>query len=162
MGLRNYEFKTDLIGRPHRRGMVEGKQDAVIKVLRAQGVEVSKETRKRIEGANDLDLLDLWLDRAVGVVRAEDLFDERPGSAERLMELEGPDFLAALISRVYRTAMAESKAEAVLAVLKVKKIVVSWQARVRVEKTTDLGQLDFWLDRAVRAERAEDVFGEGC
>lgn len=81
MKLKDYEYKSELMGRPFREGKVEGKAEgkaeAVLTVLRAQGIEVSEEVRERIEGTTDLELLDTWLSRVVRAERVEDVFGEQ-------------------------------------------------------------------------------------
>ncbi|MDT0327860.1 hypothetical protein [Nocardiopsis lambiniae] len=77
MKLKDYEFKTELIGRPFREGKALGQIKGIFAVLKSKGIEVSEETRKRIDGTTDLELLDVWLNRAVGAERVEDLFEER-------------------------------------------------------------------------------------
>ncbi|WP_342778420.1 hypothetical protein [Streptomyces botrytidirepellens] len=47
----------------------------VLRVLSLRGLEVTAETRERIESCKDLDILDTWLDRAVTASRVEELFD---------------------------------------------------------------------------------------
>ncbi len=74
MQLKDYEFKTEFVGRLFREGKAEGKAEALLTVLGARGIEVSEEVRRRIEGAAEPDLLDVWLGRAVGAERAEDVF----------------------------------------------------------------------------------------
>lgn len=46
----------------------------VLRVLSRRELEVTAETRERIQSCTDLDLLDTWLDRAVTASRAEELF----------------------------------------------------------------------------------------
>lgn len=72
MQLKDYEFKTELIGRPFREGWAR----AVTRVLEVRGIAVPKATKERIEKTTDVELLDVWLDRAVKADRIEDLFDE--------------------------------------------------------------------------------------
>lgn len=47
----------------------------VLRVLSLRGLEVTVETRERIESCKDLELLDTWLDRAVTAACTEELFD---------------------------------------------------------------------------------------
>ncbi|WP_170293684.1 MULTISPECIES: hypothetical protein [Nocardiopsis] len=74
MTLSDYEFRTELIGRPFREGEAKGRAEAILGVLDSRGIAVSDRTRDRITGSTDLDELDLWVRRAVRVDRAEDLF----------------------------------------------------------------------------------------
>ncbi len=53
---------------------VEVRAESVLRVLNTRGLEVTAEVRERVRGCKDLELLDTWLDRAVTVSRAEELF----------------------------------------------------------------------------------------
>jgi len=59
-------------------GEAKGKAEGVLRVLAVRGLPVSDEVRDRITSCTDLTYLDDWLDRAVTVARAEDLFGEVP------------------------------------------------------------------------------------
>ncbi|MCO6011064.1 hypothetical protein NE236_39525 [Actinoallomurus purpureus] len=48
---------------------------------------------------------------------------------------------------------------ALLAVLAAHEIDVPKDVRERIETCAELGYLEFWVDRAVRATSLEDVFG---
>ncbi|MCY9784608.1 hypothetical protein KIK06_11965 [Nocardiopsis sp. EMB25] len=77
--LRDYEFKTELIGRPFREGEAKGKAEglaeAVLEFLDSRGIGVSDEVRERITSSTDLEELHGWARRVAAVERAEDLFD---------------------------------------------------------------------------------------
>ncbi len=83
MKLRDYEFKTELIGRPFREGEAKGKAEgrdeglaeAVLEFLDSRGIGVSDEVRERITSSTDLEELHGWARRVAAVERAEDLFD---------------------------------------------------------------------------------------
>jgi hypothetical protein len=60
-------------------GEAKGEAKAVLRVLQVRGIPVPDDVRERITICTDMDTLDRWLDRAVSVTRAEDLFAE--GSA---------------------------------------------------------------------------------
>ena len=47
---------------------------AILKVLDGRGIAVDGGSRARIEACSDADVLDTWLDRAVIVTKASDLF----------------------------------------------------------------------------------------
>lgn len=47
----------------------------LLRVLKARGLEVTDETRERIEACKDMDVLGTWVDRAATASRVEDLFD---------------------------------------------------------------------------------------
>ncbi|MCK9872861.1 hypothetical protein AB0M72_15425 [Nocardiopsis dassonvillei] len=78
MAVRDYEFRTELIGRPFRegeaKGRAAGRAEAILGVLDARGIAVSNEVRERVNASSDLDELDRWVRRAAKVDSAEDLF----------------------------------------------------------------------------------------
>ncbi len=82
MATRTYPFISQmrLQGREEGRaeGRVEGRVEtlaaAIFKVLGRRGIEVDESSRARIDSCRDADLLDTWLDRAVVVAKASDLF----------------------------------------------------------------------------------------
>lgn len=78
MAVRDYEFRTELIGRPFRegeaKGRAAGRAEAILGVLDARGIAVSNEARERVNASSDLDELDRWVRRAAKVDSAEDLF----------------------------------------------------------------------------------------
>ena len=55
-------------------GRAEGLAEAVLSVLRVRGLALSDDQRRRALGCTDLEVLARWLDRAVTVARAEDVF----------------------------------------------------------------------------------------
>ena len=57
--------------------------------------------------------------------------------------------------------IAEGRGEDVLRVLDKRGVALSEDQRARVAGCTDLDQLDEWLDRAVTATRAAEVFDAG-
>ncbi|WP_242908307.1 hypothetical protein [Actinomadura terrae] len=58
-----------------REGFAKGMVKGVLSVLGQREVSVSDEVRERISACTDHDQLDRWLDRALLVERAEELFD---------------------------------------------------------------------------------------
>jgi hypothetical protein len=82
MAVRDYEFRTELIGRPYREGRtegrtegrIEGRIEAILRVLESRGIAVPDEVRDRVTASSDLDELDLWVSRAAKVDSAEGLF----------------------------------------------------------------------------------------
>ena len=56
-------------------GRAEGIADGVLRVLNKRGVAITDQQRARIAGCTDLDQLNEWLDRAVTVAQASDVFD---------------------------------------------------------------------------------------
>lgn len=63
-------------GQGKAEGKAEGKADAVIKVLAARRIRVSKGSRERILRCTDPATLDRWLERAITVKKASELFDD--------------------------------------------------------------------------------------
>ena len=61
------------------QGVVEGELRragaSVLTVLEARGVSMSAEVRSRVEGCQDLDVLQHWLTRAVAVASADQIFE---------------------------------------------------------------------------------------
>lgn len=82
MAAGTYEYQSDFARRFLAEGRQEGRQEgraegearSVVAVLDARGVAVSDQVRQRILGCTDLDVLDVWLRRALTVDNAEDLF----------------------------------------------------------------------------------------
>ncbi|MEU3309811.1 hypothetical protein [Nocardiopsis sp. NPDC006832] len=74
--LKDYEFKTELIGRPFREGRAEGRVEALLGFLEAREIKVSEAARERITGTTDIAVLDAMLRKAAHVERVEDLFGE--------------------------------------------------------------------------------------
>ncbi|MHA5052771.1 hypothetical protein [Streptomyces sp. SD15] len=69
------------------KGQAKGKAEGVLRVLAARGLPVSDEVRDRITNCTDLTCLDGWLDRAVAVARAEELFVEGPEVSQEKPDL---------------------------------------------------------------------------
>ncbi|MGW0777797.1 hypothetical protein ACWD01_30055 [Streptomyces sp. NPDC002835] len=57
-------------------GRVEARAEMILRVLEKRQIPTLESTRDRIAGCTDLDRLDRWLDRALTVTEAEDLFVE--------------------------------------------------------------------------------------
>ncbi|MEU2213189.1 hypothetical protein [Streptomyces hygroscopicus] len=53
---------------------IEAHAEALLRILKARGLEVTAETRERIESCKDMDVLGTWLDRAATASRTADLF----------------------------------------------------------------------------------------
>jgi hypothetical protein len=69
------EFISDWSREKIAEGRVEGKADALLRVLGARGIAVPAAAAERIRACKDAAVLDAWLDRAVGVESVEALFD---------------------------------------------------------------------------------------
>jgi hypothetical protein len=67
------------------KGREEGREKAraedILRVLRVRGIDVSDAVRERVGSCDDLDVLGTWLDRAVTVGSADELFGAEPGGA---------------------------------------------------------------------------------
>lgn len=82
MKLYDYEFETDLVGRPYKAGREEGRDEgrtealagAILDVLEAREIHVDSDTRARITECADLDQLKTWHLRALTISSASDLF----------------------------------------------------------------------------------------
>jgi hypothetical protein len=82
MATRTFPFTSQvrLQGREEGReqgreqGRVETLVAAILKVLGGRGIALDLDSRERIESCRDGDVLDLWLERAVVVAKASDLF----------------------------------------------------------------------------------------
>ncbi|WP_063737003.1 hypothetical protein [Streptomyces sp. RTd22] len=53
---------------------IESRAEDILRVLGQRDLDVTAETRERIEPCRDLDVLGVWLDRAVTASRTEELF----------------------------------------------------------------------------------------
>lgn len=68
-------FAREHFGRGKAEGKAEGEAESVLRVLAVRGIEVPDDVRARIRACADLRQLEVWLERAVGADRADDLFD---------------------------------------------------------------------------------------
>lgn len=59
-----------------QHAFAEVRADSLLRVLKSRGLEVTDETRERIESCKDMDVLGTWLDRAATASRAEELFTD--------------------------------------------------------------------------------------
>ncbi|MDT0381625.1 hypothetical protein RM572_22960 [Streptomyces sp. DSM 42041] len=72
-----------IVEESYLKGMEEGREEgcaagrahAVLRLLEKRGVPTLAATRARITGCTDLDLLDVWFDRALTVTDATEIFD---------------------------------------------------------------------------------------
>ncbi|MGW2637647.1 hypothetical protein [Streptomyces sp. NPDC001348] len=69
-------FKSPLAEELRDEGRAEGKAEAILRLLDRRGIEVSDKERERIATCDDLDLLDLWFDRAISATSARQVFTE--------------------------------------------------------------------------------------
>jgi hypothetical protein len=74
-----YKFQSDFakkyFGQGLEKGLEEGEARAVVKVLEARGLKVSKAVRQRVASCADLAQLDQWLQRATAVKKAAEIFE---------------------------------------------------------------------------------------
>ncbi|MFF3285872.1 Yae1 family protein [Streptomyces sp. NPDC003023] len=55
-------------------GRVEARAQMILRVLEKRRIPTLQSARDRITGCTDIDVLDQWVDRALTVTEAEDLF----------------------------------------------------------------------------------------
>ncbi|MFI1914402.1 hypothetical protein [Nocardia sp. NPDC020380] len=67
-------FRSETSQRLRAEGEAQGLIRAILKSLQARGIDVGPETRERIVGCSDPEVLDAWLDRSFTVNSAVDLF----------------------------------------------------------------------------------------
>ena len=70
------------------------------------------------------------------------------------------DKLDLAIEKGLEKGRAESKAEAVFAVLQARKIRISKAARERIQHCSDIAVLDRWIRRAATVEKAAELFDD--
>lgn len=86
----NYEYQSELVrelvGQGMEKGMVKGREEgqligriqgertAILRVLKARGLEVDDATRHRIEACTQLEQLERWVDAAATAQSIQDLF----------------------------------------------------------------------------------------
>lgn len=77
-----YQYQSDFAKKYFSKGMAEGRASALLHVLRARNVATTDEQRQKILACSDAALVERWLERAVIVTSAEELFDEESASSE--------------------------------------------------------------------------------
>ncbi|MEU9887826.1 hypothetical protein [Sphaerisporangium sp. NPDC051011] len=70
MAVGTYEYQSDFA----KKYVAEGKAEAIVMILNGRGLSVSEEACSRILGCTDAAQLDIWLQRALTVASAEDVF----------------------------------------------------------------------------------------
>ncbi|MER6943493.1 hypothetical protein ABT294_05650 [Nonomuraea sp. NPDC000554] len=68
------EYAQSLIARGEILGEARGEAKSVLRVLEYRGISVADGDRERIMSCVDLDTLEMWLQRALSVHSAEELF----------------------------------------------------------------------------------------
>ena len=73
----NHEYQSDFarkyFSEGRDEGKIEGKAEALFKILARRGIAVSDEQRARILVCRDLPTLDRWLDLAFSVASAQEM-----------------------------------------------------------------------------------------
>jgi hypothetical protein len=70
MATGNYEYQSEFARKHHARG----EASAVLRVLAKRRIELTEEQKRRILECTDLALLDRWIDDAVTIASADELF----------------------------------------------------------------------------------------
>jgi len=71
-----YEYQSDFAKKHRAEGRAEGRAECVLAVLRARSLAVSPEQRERVLACSDLGVLGRWIEKAVVVASADELFAE--------------------------------------------------------------------------------------
>ncbi|MFI0777105.1 hypothetical protein [Streptomyces sp. NPDC021212] len=80
----------------------------------------------------------------------------------RLIDVEPNFFYCSSIGQqAFADVRIESRAEDILRVLGQRELVVTAEARKRIESCRDLDVLGVWLDRAVTVSRTAELFADG-
>ena len=69
------EFISDWSREKIAQGQAQGRAEALLRVLAARGIAVDEADAQRIRSCSDIALLDSWIERAVSVRAAKNLFD---------------------------------------------------------------------------------------
>lgn len=136
--------RGSLLERHHLMGEAGGSGVMVLRLLELRGVAVSEDDKSRVHDCNDLDLIDLWFDRAFTAATIDEVFLGR-GTLEEESETLGR-------IRGHRYS--------VLRTLELREVVVSEAAKLRVLECTDLDTLNVWFDRAITAQSTAEVFSD--
>jgi len=84
MGLEKYEYQSDFAKRffaegevtGEARGEARGRRATLLAVLDARGLQPTQEHRERIEGCDDVELLEQWARAAVNAASVTAVFGE--------------------------------------------------------------------------------------
>jgi hypothetical protein len=69
-------FRSETSQRLRAEGRAEGRAEDILLILATRGIEVPESARERITTCADLEVLRMWLARAVSAETSEDLFVE--------------------------------------------------------------------------------------
>ncbi|EFL22629.1 hypothetical protein SSOG_02343 [Streptomyces himastatinicus ATCC 53653] len=131
----------------------ESRAETIVRVLNRRGFEVVGMARERIQLCTDLELLGDWLDGALTVSSTTDLC--------HMLDVEPNIFFRSnLGQRAFTDVRIESRAEDIVRILGQRGLEVTGETRQRIEACRDLDVLATWLDRAVTASRAEELFAD--
>ncbi|GAA3925421.1 hypothetical protein GCM10023085_03390 [Actinomadura viridis] len=75
MSAGTYEYKSEFARGYFSEGKLEGEANALLRVLKARGIEVEDETAERIRNCTDAAQLETWIERAVTADSVHELFD---------------------------------------------------------------------------------------
>ncbi|GAB3993808.1 hypothetical protein GCM10029992_06450 [Glycomyces albus] len=75
MSLTYEQYLESPAGQLELKGERRGEIKALLKLLDLRGIEVSGETRERVESCTDTDTIDMWFSRAASASSAEEIFD---------------------------------------------------------------------------------------
>ena len=69
------EYVSEFAQHHESVGEARGEARALLAILDARKIDISEEARAAIAGCTDMDLLEVWVRRALTVDKAADLFD---------------------------------------------------------------------------------------
>jgi hypothetical protein len=69
-------YKSDLSEEIRDEGRAEGRAEDVLHILKVRGMDIPEAVRERVTGCTDLEILRHWLERAVTVPTAEEIFED--------------------------------------------------------------------------------------
>ncbi|AEM82002.1 hypothetical protein [Streptomyces violaceusniger] len=144
-------FRSEHSQRAFAKVRAESRTENIVRVLNQRGFQVVGMARERIQLCTDLELLGDWLDGALTVSSAENLC--------RLIDVQPNLFYCSNIGqRAFTDVRIESRAEDTLRILGQRRLEVTAETRKRIESCKDMDVLGTWLDRAVTASSAEELF----
>ena len=132
----------------------ETRADDILRVLTIRGFDIAGAAREAIQSCTDLEVLGGWLDGALTVPSAVDLF--------RLVS-EKPNFFycSEVGQRAFTDVRLDSRADDILRILRARGREVTAETRERLQSCRDMDVLGTWLDRAVTVSRADELFVDG-
>jgi hypothetical protein len=70
------EYKSDFLDRIEARAEAQGEKKLLLRILRARGIELTRDQRDRLDSTTDPDQIDTWGDRAATATSADDVFKD--------------------------------------------------------------------------------------